>query len=112
MPELQFREFIKGAKEAASSEGIQIVASFDDGNCSDIEIAAPMLADCGLPGIFFPCSGRIGQKGYLTEDDLRTLSAKAFEIGSHGISHVPWRCYRISARDSSVQSRNRKSAGA
>jgi peptidoglycan/xylan/chitin deacetylase (PgdA/CDA1 family) len=91
MPELQFREFIKGAKEAASSEGIQIVASFDDGNCSDIEIAAPMLADCGLPGIFFPCSGRIGQKGYLTEDDLRTLSAKAFEIGSHGISHVPWR---------------------
>jgi peptidoglycan/xylan/chitin deacetylase (PgdA/CDA1 family) len=91
IPEVQFRKFIRGAKEAASSARIQIVATFDDGNRSDIDIAAPMLADCGLPGIFFPCSGRIGQRGYLTEDDLRTLDAKAFEIGSHGISHVPWR---------------------
>jgi|HubBroStandDraft_6_1064221.scaffolds.fasta_scaffold01239_4 peptidoglycan/xylan/chitin deacetylase (PgdA/CDA1 family) len=91
VPEVQFRKFIRGAKEAASSARIQIVATFDDGNRSDIDIAAPMLADCGLPGIFFPCSGRIGQRGYLTEDDLRTLDAKAFEIGSHGIRHVPWR---------------------
>jgi peptidoglycan/xylan/chitin deacetylase (PgdA/CDA1 family) len=97
MPELQFREFIKEAKEAASSAGVQIVATFDDGNRSDIDIAAPMLADCGLPGIFFPCSGRIGRRGYLTEGDLRTLSVQAFEIGSHGISHVPWRGLGASA---------------
>jgi hypothetical protein len=88
IPEWQFRKFIR-TKEAASSAFKSF--HFRRWQSSDIDIAAPMLADCGLPGIFFPCSGRIGQRGYLTEDDLRTLDAKAFEMGSHGIRHVPWR---------------------
>jgi peptidoglycan/xylan/chitin deacetylase (PgdA/CDA1 family) len=27
----------------------------------------------------------------LTEADLRTLDRHAFEVGSHGVDHVPWR---------------------
>jgi peptidoglycan/xylan/chitin deacetylase (PgdA/CDA1 family) len=91
MPEAHFRNFIAGAQEAASSVDIRIVATFDDGNHSDIDIAAPILVDHGLRGIFFPCSGRIGRQGYLTADEIRALNAEGFEIGSHGVDHVPWK---------------------
>jgi peptidoglycan/xylan/chitin deacetylase (PgdA/CDA1 family) len=91
MPEAHFRKFIAGAQETASSADIRIVTTFDDGNRSDIDIAAPILADHGLRGIFFPCSGRIGRQGYLTADDIRALNAEGFEVGSHGVDHVSWR---------------------
>jgi peptidoglycan/xylan/chitin deacetylase (PgdA/CDA1 family) len=85
-----FRSFIRNAKYAAYAENLQLVPTFDDGNLSDIEIAASVLIDNNLPGLFFPCTGRIGRKGYLTEADIRTLNVHGFEIGSHGIDHVPW----------------------
>jgi peptidoglycan/xylan/chitin deacetylase (PgdA/CDA1 family) len=91
IPEQTFRAFIRDANRAACAAGVQIVPTFDDGNRSDVDIAAPVLVDSKLPGLFFPCTGRIGRKGYLTEADLRTLNGHAFEIGSHGVDHVPWR---------------------
>jgi peptidoglycan/xylan/chitin deacetylase (PgdA/CDA1 family) len=91
MPEAHFRKFIAGVQEAASAADVRITATFDDGNRSDIDIVAPLLADHDLRGIFFPCSGRIGRQGYLTADDIRALNAEGFEIGSHGIDHVPWK---------------------
>ena len=90
IPEQDFREFIREAKRVAYAEGLQLVPTFDDGNRSDFHIAAPVLVDNKLPGLFFPCTGRIGRQGYLTEADLRTLNGHGFEIGSHGIHHVPW----------------------
>lgn len=70
---------------------VDVMVTFDDGNRSDIEIAARELNDRGLPGLFFPCSGRIGRPGYLDAADLKALVAQGFEIGSHGIAHVPWK---------------------
>lgn len=90
IPEQTFRAFISGAHRAASAAGVQIVPTFDDGNRSDVDIAAPVLADSKLRGLFFPCTGRIGREGYLTEADLRILDGHDFEIGSHGVDHVPW----------------------
>jgi len=87
--EQAFLAFVRDANEAGDAAGLRIVATFDDGNRSDVDIAAPALVDNKLPGIFFPCTGRIGQDGYLTEADLRTLDGP-FEIGSHGVDHVPW----------------------
>ena len=76
---------------ASSDSKLEFVATFDDGNRSDLDIAAPILRRLGLAGIFFPCTGRIGREGYLNEDDIRALEAQGFEIGSHGINHVSWR---------------------
>lgn len=90
IPEKSFRGFIRDANRAAYAAGVRIVPTFDDGNRSDVDIAAPVLVDSKLPALFFPCTGRIGRKGYLTETDVRTLDGHAFEIGSHGIDHVPW----------------------
>lgn len=65
--------------------------SFDDGNASDLSIAAPMLAERGLTGAFFVLSGRLGLPGALDEGDVRALAAAGMEIGSHGVDHRDWR---------------------
>ena len=88
--EADFLVFIAGAGEEARRLGLQLTASFDDGNRSDLTIAAPALHRCGLAGMFFPCGSRIGMPGYLDGTDLRQLAALGFGIGSHGMDHLPW----------------------
>ena len=64
--------------------------TFDDGNRSDLEIAAPLLARHGLRAHVFVLTGRIGRPGYLDVVDIRTLADMGFVIGSHGVDHVNW----------------------
>ncbi|MCK1424826.1 polysaccharide deacetylase family protein [Bradyrhizobium sp. 182] len=85
-----FASFIADAPSKAKALGVNLLATFDDGNRSDLDIAAPILAKYGLSGTFFPCTGRLARRGYLSEDDLRCLSAMGFQIGSHGVDHVSW----------------------
>ncbi len=65
--------------------------TFDDGNCSDIEIAMPLLLARSLTAEFFVCSERIGTRGYLAADQIRHLQARGMTIGSHGAVHRPWK---------------------
>lgn len=65
--------------------------TFDDGNQSDLEIAAPELVKRNLQGTFFIPAGKIGEKGFLTADGLEELVASGMKIGSHGWSHRSWR---------------------
>lgn len=64
--------------------------SFDDGNASDHDIALPALLKRGLRADFFVLSGRIGQAGSLTADQVRALDRAGMGVGSHGIAHVKW----------------------
>ena len=86
-----FRDTIAGLPALARDTGLSVLVTFDDGNTSDLEIGAEVLREHGLQGMFFPCSGRIGQPGYLSADDIRTLHGAGFGIGSHGVDHIPWR---------------------
>ena len=90
MPEGQFNAFISSASAEARALGVSLMMTFDDGNRSDRDIGAPALASHGIPGAFFPCTGRFGQPGYLDAEDVRALRDQGFQIGSHGIDHVPW----------------------
>lgn len=65
--------------------------TFDDGNISDVTIAAPMLQKRGLPGEFFVLGGRLGQPHYLSAADCRALADAGMGIGLHGMDHVDWR---------------------
>ncbi|MEM1047281.1 MAG: polysaccharide deacetylase family protein [Pseudomonadota bacterium] len=89
--ETAFSEFIDTLTETSRASGVQITVTFDDGNVSDRNIAAPMLAESGIPAIFFPCAARVGTVGYLDREDIVALDEDGFEIGSHGVEHVPWR---------------------
>ena len=74
-----------------SSPNVQdIRISFDDSNTSDIEIGLPELKARGLVADFFVLTGRIGQAGSLSADDIQTLQSNGMTIGSHGIGHRNW----------------------
>lgn len=75
---------------AALSDKVETAFTFDDGNLSDLEIGAPMLGAAGHSATFFVLSSRIGQKNYLSADDLGRLIAMGHRIGCHGADHVDW----------------------
>ena len=68
-----------------------VCLTFDDGNRSDLTIAAPELAERGMRGAFFVCAGRLGMSRYLNGAELRELLCLGMSIGSHGMDHVNWR---------------------
>lgn len=88
--------------DAAHFEGIldrvmgddRILITFDDGNESDHGIALPALLRRGLKAMFFICSGRVGMPGFLDAGQIRELDGQGMTIGSHGVSHLPWRQLR------------------
>jgi peptidoglycan/xylan/chitin deacetylase (PgdA/CDA1 family) len=81
---------IKSAKVVARDLGVEILATFDDGNRSDCDVASDVLLENGVSGAFFPCTGRLAHSNYLDAKDIRALSKMGFEIGSHGVNHVIW----------------------
>lgn len=64
--------------------------TFDDGNISDLTIAAPELHRRGLAARFFVLTDRIGKAGSLDEDGIRALIGGGMCIGSHGVAHRDW----------------------
>jgi peptidoglycan/xylan/chitin deacetylase (PgdA/CDA1 family) len=70
---------------------VQTTFTFDDGNLSDIDIAAPALAQHGLHATFFVLADRIGMPGSLGPAEMRALVKAGHCIGSHGAAHVDWK---------------------
>jgi peptidoglycan/xylan/chitin deacetylase (PgdA/CDA1 family) len=75
---------------AAHHDRARLLATFDDGNLSDLAIAAPELLRRGLTAEFFVLTGRLGTAGSLHADDVCALKKMGMRIGSHGISHRDW----------------------
>jgi peptidoglycan/xylan/chitin deacetylase (PgdA/CDA1 family) len=84
-----------------SPDGV-VAISFDDGFASVARVAAPMLAERGLTATVFCVAGHLGgrndwpsqppratRRELATAEELETLAAEGFEIGSHGMQHVP-----------------------
>jgi peptidoglycan/xylan/chitin deacetylase (PgdA/CDA1 family) len=69
----------------------EVVFTFDDGNLTDLEVAAPVLTRHGRSGDFFVLTGRVGDAGYLSAAGVQALQAMGMGIGLHGKAHVDWR---------------------
>ncbi len=63
----------------------------DDGNASDHELILPALQARNMTAQFFICSGRLDQPTFVSRKAVRELQAADMTIGSHGVSHRPWR---------------------
>jgi peptidoglycan/xylan/chitin deacetylase (PgdA/CDA1 family) len=87
--------------ECAASAPKSLLITFDDGHESDLTVAAPELARRNLHGVFFIVWSYLGRPGYLTRDQVRSLRADGFEIGSHGLTHT--RLTQISPAEVSIQ---------
>ena len=75
--------------------------TFDDGNASDLEQALPGLRQRGLTATFFVVAGRLGDPGFLDEQDVRALAAA-------GMESAPTAC-AIAPGGGSTSARSRKS---
>lgn len=67
------------------------IFTFDDGNASDLMIAAASLVARKRIGKFFVLTGRFDNPHYLSLSDVRSLSNMGMEVGLHGRGHVDWR---------------------
>lgn len=70
---------------------LKIAITFDDGYKDNLCVAAPILADYGIPFTVFITTEFVGSNSdvYLTPEELRALSAlPGVTIGSHGMTHA------------------------
>jgi peptidoglycan/xylan/chitin deacetylase (PgdA/CDA1 family) len=68
-----------------------IAISFDDGYADNLYVAAPLLAERGIPFTVFIATDLIqkSEKGFLTPSELKELSiTPGVTIGSHGHTHT------------------------
>lgn len=73
--------------------------SFDDGNRSDLDVAAPELVARGLRAEFYVLAGRLDDPRSLGREDLLRLRELGMGIGSHGWRHMSWRGLSAEARE-------------
>jgi len=66
-----------------------IMLTFDDGHVSHHEEVLPVLKQRKLNAIFFIPAGLVGYREQMTWPHLRQLLLEGFEIGSHGLRHIP-----------------------
>ncbi len=64
-----------------------VAITFDDGELNNFQIALPILKKYGYVAYFFIIVGRVGRKGYMTWDQIKSLQEAGMIIGSHGLSH-------------------------
>lgn len=68
---------------------MKIVTSWDDGHKLDLRVA-DLLEKYNIPGTFFipnSCLYYFGER--MSEEEIKSLSDRGFEIGGHTVSHPP-----------------------
>ncbi len=87
--------------EQKKSVAGKVAITFDDGYRGNFEVAAPILRRLSLPSTFYIVTRFIGtdtvpwwdrdlpqQPGWMSWDQVRTLSREGFDIGAHTRTHV------------------------
>ena len=66
-----------------------IILTFDDGYEDNYTQMLPLLEARGMRAVVFVVTNDIGLPDYLTWDELRDMSRRGIEIGSHTANHQP-----------------------
>jgi peptidoglycan/xylan/chitin deacetylase (PgdA/CDA1 family) len=87
VPLRQFKDQL-GILSHGSEAGAGALVTFDDGELSQMEIAAPLLLEFGIKATYFVTPGLIGTaRKFLGWEQLRQLQAAGHSVQSHGWSH-------------------------
>ena len=99
VPSARFREQMKflrtegyksiglGELLSGSTNGKNVVITFDDGYLDNYENAFPIMREYGFSGTIFCIGNKLGERSYLSKDQIREMGREGFEFGSHTLSH-------------------------
>jgi len=65
-----------------------VVLTFDDGYVDATDAVLPVLEPLKWPATFFIITGRIGERAFLTWNQLKRLDSAGMDIGSHTVAHT------------------------
>jgi peptidoglycan/xylan/chitin deacetylase (PgdA/CDA1 family) len=65
-----------------------VILTFDDGKASDYEAAFPALAERGMSAEFFVNTSTVGERGYLSWQQIAEMHRAGMSIQSHAHDHV------------------------
>jgi len=77
----------KPSYDGQSLDNKSVCITFDDGCETDLLCSAPILKEFGFGATFYITAGFVGQPGYLSEAQVRSLAALGFEVGCHSLTH-------------------------
>lgn len=93
--------FLGRIERSEAFTGREVLITFDDGYADNHELAAPILAEYGLPAIFFLTAGYIGtgksfwwdrerggESHMMTWEQARAIVDAGFDVGCHTMSHA------------------------
>lgn len=81
-------EIIRKTKSGERIPFKTVAITFDDGYLDNFKYAFPVLKKMDFPATIFMITRDIGQKGFLSEEDLRILDESGIAIGSHTVNHA------------------------
>jgi peptidoglycan/xylan/chitin deacetylase (PgdA/CDA1 family) len=86
----KFTRQIRSIYEYCELKNIQknkIILTFDDGGSSCYSLIAPVLNRYDFKGYFFITTSLIGQKGFLSSEEIKFLHTEGHFIGTHSHTH-------------------------
>lgn len=85
--DIQPRKLITDMVAGHAPSPQEVVLTFDDGGVSFLTVIADMLEAKQWKGHFFVSTSKLGQSGFLTAQQVKTLYQRGHLIGSHSDSH-------------------------
>ncbi|HET9907389.1 MAG TPA: polysaccharide deacetylase family protein, partial [Anaerolineales bacterium] len=96
---------VRAINQGAELPPKPIILTFDDGGEGTFINALPILQKYGFTGTAYVVHNYIGIGGYMNAEQIRTLYAAGWEIGSHSVSHVDLTVRTDRQKDEIVDSR-------
>ena len=89
-----------------------IILTFDDGSETTYTNALPILEQYNFTGVSYIIYNYIGATNYMDADEIRTLYAEGWEIGSHSLSHTDLTAHSAHQMEEIVESRQKTTGAA
>jgi peptidoglycan/xylan/chitin deacetylase (PgdA/CDA1 family) len=101
---------VKAIKEGAELPPKPILLTFDDGSETIYENALPIMQRYGFTGVSYIVYHYLGVSKYMNADQILSLYAAGWEVGSHSLNHRDLTVHPDRQMDEIVESRRRLEA--
>jgi peptidoglycan/xylan/chitin deacetylase (PgdA/CDA1 family) len=79
--------YIDDVRAVPVNEDPHVIVQFDDSLRTTYDTAYPIMREYDIPATVFTITGRVGNSGSLTLEQMEEMQADGWEFGSHTVSH-------------------------